>query len=196
MCTRLRVRGFCLWKVARKWSVSMRLLILFLHLVSIAEGLWVVLCIVRSHRRTHIRWIASERSILKRRDLALEGEESSGGRVIILHPRRSPRVRSGHGAFVGAQRRFVSVHIFLVDVLSLSSRMCSSDSVGTLQLAHRALCSRFGICSQKSPTRKALFRALYRRAWIGFLMSRCPQPVHIAWSLGAFALMVSRFALT
>ena len=78
-----------------------------------------------SHRRTHIRWIASERSILKRRVLALEGEESFGaGRAMLPHPRRSPRVRSGHGTFVGARRRFVSVHIFLVEVLSHSTRSC------------------------------------------------------------------------
>ena len=59
--------------------------------------------------------------------------------------------------------------------------MCSRDSGEVLQLGQRAHCSKVGILVQKLPICSVLFTALYRKVWIGHLMSWCLHPFHMLW---------------
>ena len=125
----------------------------------------------------------------------MSGWVSVGSSAMLPQPNRRPRLGSCHCGWLVGHRRFASIQICFVEGWSQSIRMCSSDSVGALQLAHRALCSRFGILSQNSPIRSALLIALYRKVWIGRLVSRCLQPSHIVRSVRACLLVSSSVVL-
>ena len=176
------MNDFSLWKNARCWSIAMHRSILFLHLVSTAEGVCSVPCITLSHLRTQIRCIDSDSRICRSLDKPLFGERSpTGGRVRLPQLRSTPRFSVGHGTDVSGQKCFARVQILSVIRWLHSRRMCSRDSREWSQLEQWACCSKVGMLVQKLPMQRALLMALYRKACIGHQTSWCLQPFQMLW---------------
>lgn len=91
--------------------------------------------IVRAHRRTQIRWAASETRICGRREAPAVCAlfrllfAVAGGKDREPQPRTEPMVRFGHGGRVGGQRAFVRRQMVVHSGLRHLKRMCSRVSV-------------------------------------------------------------------